>query len=409
MTSTPLLKLHRTGTHRAAPLELTRERVWPLLRPLGITRIANITGLDCIGIPVVAVCRPNARSIAVSQGKGCSLLAAEVSGVMEAIESYHAEHITQPLLLASWNQLRFSHRLLDPALLPPSALRRFHGDLKIHWIQGVDLIQAEECWVPYELVHTDFTLPLPADSGCFPMTSNGLASGNHLYEAIAHGTSEVIERDADTLFSLLPKDQRDGRVVRLDSIDSVICRELLEKFRAAGVAVKVWDITSDMGVAAFRAVIADERLDPRRPLRPHVGMGCHPAREVALARALTEAAQSRLTVISSSRDDLRRERYDRADLDRLESLREHAMSGTAGTTFTSVPHFEADDFQADVTWQKERLAAHGIKHLVAVDLTKPALGVPVVRMIAAGLETSREVPGWTPSSRAQALMKGEPP
>ncbi len=32
-------------------------------------------------------------------------------------------------------------------------------------------------------------------------------------------------------------------------------------------------------------------------------VGCHPVREIALLRALTEAAQSRLTYIAGSRDD----------------------------------------------------------------------------------------------------------
>lgn len=34
---------------------------------MGITRVADVTGLDRIGIPVVMVCRPNARSLAVSE------------------------------------------------------------------------------------------------------------------------------------------------------------------------------------------------------------------------------------------------------------------------------------------------------------------------------------------------------
>ena len=64
---------------------------------MGITRIANITGLDRLGIPVVMVCRPNSRSIAVSQGKGLTLDAAKASGLMESVETFHAESITRPL------------------------------------------------------------------------------------------------------------------------------------------------------------------------------------------------------------------------------------------------------------------------------------------------------------------------
>jgi Uncharacterized conserved protein len=40
------------------------------------------------------------------------------------------------------------------------------------------------------------------------------------------------------------------------------------------------------------------------------GYGCHPARQIALMRALTEAAQTRLTVISGLRDDFRGDTYE---------------------------------------------------------------------------------------------------
>src|SRR5476649_1138981 len=77
--------------HRIRSAEATFARVQKLFAPLGITRVANVPGLDCIGIPVVTVCRPNARSLALSQGKGVTLEAARTSGAMEAIELYHAE------------------------------------------------------------------------------------------------------------------------------------------------------------------------------------------------------------------------------------------------------------------------------------------------------------------------------
>jgi len=91
------LKGYRSGTHRLiSPVE-TVSRVRPLMPVMGITRIANVTGLDVVGLPVVMVCRPNARSIAVSQGKGLDLAAAKASGLMEAVETYHAETIQLPL------------------------------------------------------------------------------------------------------------------------------------------------------------------------------------------------------------------------------------------------------------------------------------------------------------------------
>lgn len=399
-------KVRTAGTHRAVTLEATHSKLQPLLGALGITRIANITGLDCIGIPVVVVCRPNSRALAVAQGKGCTLLAAQVSGLMESIEFYHAENVSRPLLLGSWSQLRFTHTLLDPEQLPKSAVGRYHADLKIHWVEGIDLIQERSCWVPYELVHSDFTLPLPVDSGCFPMTSNGLASGNRLCEAVVHGAAEVIERDADTLFRLEDAERRAKRRIRLESIDSESCFALIDRFDRANVAVAVWNMTTDVGVPCFRVVIMDRELNPLRPLVPNVGMGCHPSRDIALSRALTEAAQSRLTVISGSRDDLPRERFEHAnDLKRLEQLRDSAMPGEATGSFRDVPTYESESFEEDLIWLRARLVDVGVEHMVSIDLTKPEFDIPVARVLIPGLEAMKDVPGWTPGIRAKRCLK----
>jgi YcaO-like protein with predicted kinase domain len=128
--------------------------VRPYLARTGITRIANVTGLDRIGVPVVMVCRPNSRSLAVSQGKGLTLDAAKASGVMEAIELYHAERIQLPLKLGSGRELAETHRLIDLEALPQRTDSRFHPNLPMLWIEGRDLVTATPIWVPYEVVHT---------------------------------------------------------------------------------------------------------------------------------------------------------------------------------------------------------------------------------------------------------------
>lgn len=79
-------KRYSDGTHRLTDPATTLARVMPLAAQMGVTRVAVLTGLDVIGIPVVAAYRPNSRSIAVHQGKGTTLAAAKASAVMEAVE-----------------------------------------------------------------------------------------------------------------------------------------------------------------------------------------------------------------------------------------------------------------------------------------------------------------------------------
>src|SRR6266404_4236029 len=132
-------KVLRKGTHRSQSLEATLERVLRLAPIMGITRVANVTGLDPVGIPVVMVCRPNSRSVAVSQGKGIDLPSARVSGLMEAAELYHAETITLPLRLAAYEELRYQHKVVEVGELPRGRSSRFHPNLRLPWCEGRDL------------------------------------------------------------------------------------------------------------------------------------------------------------------------------------------------------------------------------------------------------------------------------
>ncbi len=134
--------------------------------------------------------------------------------------------------------------------------------------------------------------------------TNGLASGNHLLEALSAGICEVIERDAVARWSGLPLRERVSRGLDLDSVDDEGCRWLLDRFAAAGVGVRVWDVTSNIGIAAFVCDIREMSDDPKLGMRRFRGAGCHPDRGIALSRALTEAAQTRLTYVVGARDDL---------------------------------------------------------------------------------------------------------
>lgn len=386
------------------------ERARRVAPEAGVTRIANVTGLDRLGIPVVAVYRPNARSLAVSQGKGISLTAAKVSGLMEAIESYHAEHVQLPLQLASYTELRERYPTVDVDRLPRLSVSHYHPDRRILWGQGTELFADEPRWVPYEMVHTDFARPLPAGSGCFVMSSNGLASGNHLTEAVSHGICEVVERDALALWS------HDGGTagkkgrLDLDSVDYPPATALIERLLENGLSVGVWDMTTDIGLPAFVCVIADTEPNFLGQFYSNHGSGCHAAREVALLRALTEAAQTRLTYIAGARDDANREFFEEArNPERVRAVRNHLEqsdgSGPEGRRFGDVPTFIGETFEADLAHELSCLERVGIREVVALSLSQARMEIPVVRVIIPGLESLHDAPGYLPGPRAQAHRK----
>ena len=379
---------HRDGTHRAVAPRQTLERFWPLAPLMGITRLADVTGLDCVGIPVVMAVRPNARSLAVSQGKGLTRELARASALMEAIELHHAERVVLPLKLGSIEELRYDHALLDLEVLPRDRLAAVDPYRPILWVEGVDIQRGRGVWVPFAIVHTAYgpdATALPA-TGCLAMSSNGLASGNHPLEAIAHGVYECIERDATGLFTLATETGREARRLDLATVDDPSCRVILERLARAAVLVAVWDVTSDVGLPVYSATICERDPSSARAVGAAHGSGCHPAREIALARALTEAVQSRLTVVSGARDDMSRSIY-RKSLDRvvLERLRAELLrDGTR--PFHAAPGVVADTANEELAHAAAKLSAAGFTQIVAVDLTRRELRVPVVRVVVPGLE-----------------------
>lgn len=393
-------KLYRQGTHRTTSPAETLARVRPFLGAMGITRVANVTGLDRIGIPVVTVARPNSRSVAVSQGKGVTLDAAKASGVMEAIEGFHAERIEKPLRLGSRNELAGTIDLADLDGLARLRDSHIDGGLPLLWIEGFDWIAKRSVWLPYEVVHTNYTLPSVGRSGCFVESTNGLASGNHMLEAVAHGIAEVVERDATTLWNCLPDAGRHRTRLDLDTVDDASCSNLIERLRKAGMAVGVWNITSDVGVPSFYCMIVDERL---KLGHSGAGAGTHPAREIALLRALTEAVQVRTNYIAGARDDLRREEYEAAGLAAKLAWARRLMNGQGSVDFRRIASADFVSLGEDIDWMLERLKAVGIGQVISVDLTRPEFGVPVARVVIPGLEGPDDHDDYCPGPRALAL------
>jgi YcaO-like protein with predicted kinase domain len=163
-------------------------------------------------------------------------------------------------------------------------------------------------------------------------------------------------------------------------------------------------MTTDIGIPAFRCLIAEGDQHPARMRRGSAGMGCHPDRGIALLRALTEAAQVRLAVISATRDEP--EHLDRHEDVDPEVLREQQAELAAEATrdFNSVPAFVSDSIDQDVTWELDALRSVGISEVVAVDLTREEFGIAVVRVIVPGLEGPTGIVSCLLGSRAMNLI-----
>jgi YcaO-like protein with predicted kinase domain len=370
-------------------VEETLERIRPLMPVAGITRVADVTGLDTLGIPVVMVVRPNARSLSVAQGKGLDLPAAKVSGIMEALECFHAERVSGLVQVGRHADLIHHHDIVDPFSLPRLPTSQFRSTLTIPWIEALDLVSGRARLVPLEMVSADFTSPGLPGSGFFGRSTNGLASGNSIVEALLHALCELIERDAWALWHASAGVT--GRAIELATeVDPRVVR-LLERFEAANCSVSVEDLTTDVGVPVFLARLTGGGHGSPATEAPAGGLGCHPDGTLALLRALSEAAQSRLTRIAGSRDDLVPHWYRSPQpAEGNRNMTEVAAKRAQGV--------QNDTIEDDLKWLDERLTACGMNDRLAIDLARPDMEISVAKVIVPGLESPPEL-GCIPGVR----------
>lgn len=388
------LKTYCSGTYRVKDPDATLAQTRTLMPRLGITRIANITGLDRVGIPVAVAVRPNARSLATSQGKGDTLSAAFASALYESIELWHAERPPGLLRYDTWADIAQQHCALDPKRLPlRTGIHHFDIDCPIEWYEACDLFSGDPVWMPYELLSMNFVFQ-HNKPGCFVAGSNGLASGNTYSEAILHGMLEIIERDAWSTWEALDNEQRNQHLLDIDSVcTSSYLSEKIQRIEQCGLKVALWNITSDIGIPVIYCVIIEDPTSRHwRPIVTSAGCGASLDSDIAVSRALNEALQSRLTTISGSRDDIFPPDYEVAcSKQSHQKMLDTVNKVTDKKIYQTVKLDQNDTFEQDISLVRDLMSAAGVGKLAVADLGREDIGIPVVRVIAenlAGLPSS---------------------
>ncbi|MGQ9759887.1 MAG: YcaO-related McrA-glycine thioamidation protein [Candidatus Methanomethylicaceae archaeon] len=372
-------KRYTEGTHRAKPPEETLQWLERVYERAGITRVADITGLDRVGIPVFTAIRPGAAegAITVYTGKGHSPEEAKISAIMEGIERFSAEPRDNDIVKGSYTSLSAKYNLLDPLTLNLPKFRRYSYHEKLEWVQGHSLTKDRSIFVPAEAVFH----PYRRENQLFRTNTNGLAAGNVMEEAVLHGLLEVIERDALSLFEF---GVTRGRELQTDSCE--LAGSLLRRFREKSIQVYIKEITSDIGIPTIAVAIDDEAT--KDPALLSLGVGAHLIPEIALVRALTETAQSRLTTIHGTREDTYKANFARRiGYERMKKLNKRWFERSSERAeISKLESFESEDFLQDIKHIIDRLKCAGLSEVIAVDLTRGEIGIPAVRIIVPGLE-----------------------
>lgn len=389
---------------RTVPAEVTDRKLEAVRSLVGITRVTDVTGLDVLDIPNCIAVRPSRDAYCNSaySGKALRLADARVGAQMEALEMACGHDDRVPMERHTWLELRAARlsALHPDTLIPYNDAPRDLKNEPLEWVAGWNISNGTPIRVPADVVF----FRRDARRVFWKISSNGLASGNNLAEAIAHGLAEVIERDAETMFRMateyapfprlmqavaglarvpaprgaLPA-PRDFPFVRISTLPQYL-RVMAERIGRDGRSVALRCITSDVQVPTLLCVILEKTGDARRQYL-HYGVGTHLDPIVAARRAITEAAQSRVTAIQGAREDLRTSAVARSD-----PPDEWFDGAERGIAFDELLVTRNPDIRDDIVEMLNRLSAAGLDKVIAVDVSNPAIGFPVVKIVVPGLE-----------------------
>ena len=352
-------KVRIDGAQRACTPEQTLARMRPHFRAAGITRLAEITGLDRIGICVAQCIRPDAIVLAVDSGKGATPAAARCSAMMEGFERHVGETAPVRSIMASAAQLGdaaetrlplLSGAVVDPHIPQP-------------WVEVYGLRSGKPRYVPACAISLQARHPagLPLAATPWASTSNGLSSGNTYAEAVAGGLYECIERDATAIAQgknvvaysgSATLSDGIGRTyegacaasprVDLDTVTDRTVARLVRAIRDADVTPILLDVTSDIGIPTYICYL----IDCENGNGINKGYAAHLDPAVAQARALTETIQARAVWIAGSRDDFLHERFEKVkaadNSAMLAQLYRHPITSANAHADRSCDTFEAD-------------------------------------------------------------------
>jgi ribosomal protein S12 methylthiotransferase accessory factor len=246
----------------------------------------------------------------VCSGKGLTEEAAISSAIGEVVERYCG---------ASWDERDIRYcmaseiegEFLDPQLLvlyAPDQYKHlpyspYSPESRLGWVPARSLLDGRRVWVPALAVYLGYEVKNKAEY-LFPSTSNGLAAGTTIEEAILKAIYEVIERDAFLLtwMNRLPPE----RIQAANHPDPAV-KDLIAAYERRGVRIELYRLATDAPCSVFLALgIDDSESGPSIV----VGLGANSSQALAAKSAVLEVAQIRPPLRIRLKDKKTKDRLD---------------------------------------------------------------------------------------------------
>jgi len=219
-----------------------------------------------------------------ASGKGLTPEQSQASAIMEFVERYSwlyfdYEHY-DGYTIKCFNEIKAgkiptvsSHFFLNnfAAYADDKDLRDEICQIPLKWIKGLSLPDYKPFYYPLNWYNYVFS-------------SNGLATGNTIEEAIIQAICELIERENVYQFF---EGQRQGNDLNIKSVRDPLVRLTIENAKRKGIELIIKDISFDLGVPTI-LVCGTKKKDKGKLTYRGCGYGTHTDPTKALIRALSE-------------------------------------------------------------------------------------------------------------------------
>jgi ribosomal protein S12 methylthiotransferase accessory factor len=364
----------------AVPENITR--IPEVARALGVTRFADVTRLDRLGLPVWQAIRPMSKSMSVHQGKAWSAISAKLGAAMEGIESAAAEQPIAVTLKATPAEIAAQDLAfhISDYFFDRSSNAKFNPVLD--WTELQPLIGTAAFLAPTLCISMDFTVDIdtPLDR-----CSNGLAGGGSRAEALVSAICETIERDFCAQWRAESVRSKLNRQLDLSSINLPWFQQFLSLLETHNLTLMCWDVSYWPEFPTFHCRLVDLSNETGFSLPATEGWSCHPDPCVALSSCILEAVQSRLTIIAGARDDIEpMNESEKRNSQLLCALDLLTPTGHVPRQWFASERLEKPTPDILVDFILHHLAARGVTRLGYYDLTCEAYGLPVMKVIWPG-------------------------
>lgn len=260
-------------------------------------------------------------------GKGMSKISAKISATGEAVERYSGSvYFPHEIVYSSFNNL--TSEALHPTelvLYLPEQYKNvdfspFDADAEIGWITAYSLVKNKPIYIPAQSTVLNYNMKSKQEFLCHA-TSNGLAAGSTMLNAILSAAEEVIERDA---FMIAWHNNLPCKRINPEHHPSRDVRELYEAYKRRGVELQLFKIPTDTPCHAFAGI--GVQLYGSGP-SVVVGLGCDFSAAAAARQALLEVGQIRPAFKQRIRDPKVQERLGKLleDPNNVEELEDHDL------------------------------------------------------------------------------------